>query len=147
MKCPNCGKDISEKAKFCKECGKPILSEIDPKWKWGSMIVSLVLLAFSWLGTYFDAMVHAYSYSVVPWIILFFVGCPLVIYLMYKERKVKIKYGRAWVIVPILLMLVGLSSPIYVYNSYSQYVLNYFFFGVVPAIIIDLLAMHKIYRK
>ena len=48
MKCPNCGAEVREGDKFCGECGETIRHKIGialaPKWKWGSMIASLVLV-------------------------------------------------------------------------------------------------------
>jgi len=133
MKCPYCGAEVREEDKFCGECGKPLRREIEiaPKWKWGSMIASLVLIFIFW-------MVALYYDGVVLWeeILLIF-GFPVTIYLMYKERTKKIKYGRAWILFPSLILLFSLDAW-----DIEVIFLGFFFFAI-PAIVIDVIYVYK----
>jgi hypothetical protein len=63
---------------------------------------------------------------------------------MYKERKAKINYGRAWIIVPILIII-----WVAMFGGYRNFMETFFIFFIlaVQAIIIDLYIMHKIYGK
>ena len=134
MKCPNCGAEVHEDDKFCGECGKPLRHEIEiaPKWKWGSMIASLVLVFIFWIICMVD-----YTYDEELLLILLIFGLPATIYLMYKERTEKIKYGLAWILFPILTLLFGLVgwSP--------EEVFIVFLVFAIPAIVIDFIYVYK----
>ena len=138
MKCPNCGAEVRKEDKFCGECGKPLLREIDPKWKWGSMIASLVLILFFWSwcvdGIYFRREAEE---LLILLIILLIFGFPATIYFMYKERTKKIKYGLAWILFPILILLFCLGwYPL-------LHALVEFLLFAIPAIVIDIIYVYK----
>jgi hypothetical protein len=139
MKCPECGfEGILEDEKFCGECGAAIRTEVSkwdlPKWKWGSLIASTVLVFIFWLF-----IVGSYR-SITEFLLgLAIFGFPVIIYLMYKERTEKIKYGLVWVVFPLLVWLFG---------SYSvDEMFPYFIFFVIPAIIIDMWYVRKLDLK
>jgi hypothetical protein len=119
MKCPECGFENREEAKFCGNCGKALLLEIEPKWRWGSMIASLVLLQIYYYLVLSERYYYYSGMSELEKIVLLF-GVPVTIYLMYKERIVNIKYGLAWILFPILIFNIG-----------------WFLTLVIPAIAID----------
>ena len=128
MKCPYCGAEVKEEDKFCGECGENLRHEIEialaPKWKWGSMIVSLLLVFMFGIGS-------MTTYSEEGLLILLIFGFPATIYLMYKERREKIKYGLAWILFPILILPFGLGT------------FEAFIVFVIPAIIIDVIYVYK----
>ena len=134
MKCPHCGAEVDESDAFCGGCGKPLRREIEiaPKWKWGSMIASLVLVLFF----YFLIIGETNAYDELSITLLVF-GFPTTIYLMYKERAGKIKYGLAWILFPILMLLLGLDA------EYSENVPSMFLWVAIPAIIIDVIYVYK----
>ena len=141
MKCPKCGSEgILEDEKFCGECGEVIRTEESkwdlPKWKWGSLIASTVLVFIFW---YF--IVDRY-YSYTEFLLgLAIFGFPAIIYLMYKERTEKIKYGLVWVVFPLLVWLFGTDY------SFEEKIFPYFIFLVIPAIIIDMWYVRKLDLK
>ena len=133
MKCPNCGAEVREEDKFCRENLRREI-EIAPKWKWRSMAASLVLvfIFFCWLNINADMEVELV-------ITLLIFGFPATIYLMYKERIEKIKYGLAWILFPILTLLIGLTSdPYHSEESFFQ-----FLWLAIPAIVIDVIYVYK----
>ena len=134
MKCPNCGAEVREEDKFCGECGKPLRREIEiaPKWKWGSMIASLVLLFISWI--FAGPIANSSEELLLPLLIF---GFPATIYLMYKERTAKIKYGIAWILFPFLILFFGLDS-----SEPEATILGFLFFAI-PAIVIDVIYVYK----
>jgi uncharacterized OB-fold protein len=134
MKCPNCNAEVHEEDKFCGECGENLRREIEiaPKWKWGSMVASLAIVFFIWLlvvtesSDYGIAVIH-----IVGGIFVF----PAIIYLMYKERTEKIKYGLIWILlVVVLYILDGLIADT---NGVLVIFLN------SPAVFIDLVYVYK----
>ena len=132
MKCTNCGAEVHEGDKFCGECGKALRREIEiemaPIWKWGSMIASLVLIFMFWMVV---------AEAVVPWEAILLIFCfPATIYLMYKERREKIKYGLAWIFYPFLIFLFGLDAR-------GPDIIFGFLFLVIPAIAIDVIYVYK----
>ncbi|MEA3281194.1 MAG: zinc ribbon domain-containing protein [Euryarchaeota archaeon] len=111
MKCPNCNAEVHEEDKFYGECGENLRREIAPKWKWGSMTASSVLV----LVFYFHIIeVMNASEGIMitdeALITLLVFGFPTTIYLMYKERAGKIKYGLIWILFPILMLLFGIDT-------------------------------------
>jgi len=138
MKCPNCGAEVHEEDKFCGGCGRPLQREIEiaPKWKWGSMIASLVLVLIYWIlcigGSFFGGI---YTHPVVLIILLIF-GLPATIYLMYKERTEKIKYGLAWISFPIL------TFP-FTLQPFPEDAFAVFLLLAIPAIVIDIIYVYK----
>lgn len=124
MKCPNpkCGYEkVLEDDKFCGICGISLRYEISPILKWGSMIASLVLLLYFWI----------FSFNTFLW-----VAIPVTIFLLYKERTTKIKYGPVWILFPILTLVFNLL--------YDYRVALRFFILCVPAIIIDLFVLKNL---
>lgn len=138
MKCPNCGAEVHEEDKFCGECGKPLRHEIKiaPIWKWGSMVASLVLVLIYWI---LCIGITLYTHLAVLIILLIF-GLPSTIYLMYKERTEKIKYGLAWISFPIL------TFP-FTLQPYPEDAFEVFLSFVIPAIIIDVIFMLSMFTK
>ena len=134
MKCPNCNAEVHEEDKFCGECGENLRREIEiaPKWKWGSMIASLVLVLF--FCFFIINVTNASEELMITSLIFFF---PTTIYLMYKERAGKIKYGLAWILFPILMLLFGLDT------RYSEDTLWMFLWAAIPAIAIDVIYVYK----
>ena len=146
MKCPHCGAEVNESDAFCGGCGKPLRREIEiaPKWKWGSMFASLVLTFIFWMLCLDE------SYNEVGLIILLIFGFPATIYLMYKERTKKIKYGLAWILFPIVTWFSGL--PYGWYSSYSGRLYDetpeafgVFIIFIIPAIVIDVIYVYYVY--
>lgn len=143
MKCHYCGAEVREEDKFCGECGKPLRCEIAPQWKWGSMIVSLVLIFSIWA-----TCIGTTEYGEDLLIILLIFVFPVTIYLMYKERTAKIKYGLAWILFPILLFFSGLPYGYYdyyygYYEDLTPIVFFIFIILVIPAIVIDIIYVYK----
>lgn len=103
MKCPNCGVEVHEEDKFCGECGEDLRREIEiaPKWKWGSMIASLAIVFYFWLSVVTGAITELVEIHVIWGIFAF----PAIIYLMYKERTEKIKYGLIWILLVVVLYI------------------------------------------
>jgi len=160
MKCPHCGAEVNGSDAFCGDCGKPlrreieiapsILREIEIRlnfiwkwrgltWKWGSMTVSLVLVFLFWaicidMTYYGDGLLT----------ILLIFGFPTTIYLMYKERTKKIKYGLAWISFPILTFFSGIP---YGWNFMGLYgtlgAFGVFIILIIPAIVIDVIYAYK----
>ncbi len=117
---------------------KKFPSEIDPTWKWGSMIASLVgILILSILTSPFE---NFYESEIIIYLFLsvLIFGLPATIYLMYKERKERIEYGFAWIFIPILMMLFGFFNR----DGPDVAILGFLFFGI-PAIIIDFIYVYK----
>jgi hypothetical protein len=56
---------------------------------------------------------------------------------MYKERAGKIKYGLAWILFPILMLLFGLDT------IYSEEAFWMFLWAAIPAIVIDIIYVYK----
>lgn len=142
MKCPNCGEEVREADKFCGECGKPIRREIEiaPKWKWGSMIASLVIVLIFWIICIAASFTgESYTDPVVLIILLIF-GLPATIYLMYKERTEKIKYGLAWISFPILTFHFTLEP-------YPDSAFEAFLLLAIPAIVIDVIYVIYVYKQ
>jgi hypothetical protein len=135
MKCPHCGAEVQEGDTFCGECGTklPIPTgriEENKYWKWGSMIASLVLV-FIWWSFVYSVWIRIPSsqlLSLLAWLIFAF---PASIYLMYKERTEKIKYGLAWILFPLILVF-------YVVVFKNTFPILFFYYAV-PAIVIDFL--------
>jgi len=141
MKCPECGfEGILEDEKFCGECGAVIRTEESkwdlPKWKWGSLIASTVLVFLFWSLFLFIA-----GYHVEFLLGLAIFGFPVIIYLMYKERTEKIKYGLVWVVFPLIVWLFGTDY------SFEEEIFTSFIFLVIPAIIIDIWYVRKLDLK
>jgi len=136
MNCPNCGAEVRAEDKFCGECGKPLRREIEiaPIWKWGSMIASLVLV-FMFYIICWDPGFRYQNYGEPVLIISGLLGFPATIYLMYRERTVKIKYGLAWILFPILIMLF--------FSNYDRTVSVLFSILVIPAIVIDAIYVYE----
>nr|AAU82847.1 hypothetical protein GZ1D1_34 [uncultured archaeon GZfos1D1] len=132
MKCPICGAEVREDDKFCGECGERLRPEIAPKWKWGSMTASLVLVFF-----FYFLIIGETNASAELAITLLVFGFPTTIYLMYKERAGKIKYGLTWILFPILMLLFGLDA------EYPENALSMFSLVAIPAIIIDVIYVYK----
>ncbi len=143
MKCPNpdCNAEVKAEDKFCGECGKPLRQEIEPKWKWESMIVSLVLIFIFGVLTITSAR-YAGQGQFLAFLLL--LGFPATIYLMYKERTAKIKYGLAWILFPILMLLFSVVDN-YSYRISDIFVL--FIVLAVPAIVIDIFMVKKYLQK
>lgn len=117
-------------------------SEIAPKMKWGSMIASLILILFYMLY-FFISSYHNYTKSPDYYSILFlshtlllFLGFPTTIYLMYKERTTKIKYGLAWIIFPILYQVI-------VHLDSNLTWLAVFIMLIIPAFVIDFIYVNE----
>lgn len=176
MRCPHCGAEVNESDAFCGECGKPLQREIEiaPSilrkikigltfiwqwrgliWKWGSMIVSLVFI-FSSCASCID---QTYKAEELLMILLIF-GFPATIYLMYKERTKKIKYGLAWILFPILTWFSGLPyghsyrpieyidgvltvSPYTRFTDQTPEAFFIFIILIIPAIVIDVIYVYK----
>ena len=139
MKCPECGfEGVLESEKFCGECGAAIRTDESkwdaPKWKWGSLIASTVLVFLFWL---FIAVDSDYAEFFLGLAIF---GFPVIIYLMYKERTEKIKYGLVWVVFPLIVWLFG-------DDYFFEDIFILFIFLVVPAIIIDIWYVKKLDLK
>ena len=137
MKCPECGfEGILEDEKFCGECGAVIQTKESkwdlPKWKWGSLIASTVLVFLFWF------VVCDYGYREEFLLGLAIFGFPTIIYLMYKERTDKIKYGLAWITFPLITWLFG--TP---YTFDGEIFIN-FILLVIPAIVIDIWYVRKL---
>lgn len=139
MKCPECGLEgVLESDKFCGECGANIgtnESKWDaPKWKWGSLIASTVLVFLFWLyildnsGTYTEDFLLG----------LAIYGFPTMIYILYKERTKKIKYGLAWITFP-LITLLG--------SNYWEDLIIISILLAIPAIVIDVWYVHKLKKE
>ena len=156
MKCPECGfEGVLDNEKFCGECGAnvgTIESKWDtPKWKWGSLIVSTVLVFLFWslpiigpqIGIYnaHDHYEHFFQYIMGFLLCLAFFGFPTVIYLMYKERTHKINYGLAWITFPLITLL------LFSFEGFSGDIFIFFIILVVPAIIIDIWYVKKLDLK
>ena len=154
MKCPNCGAEVREEDKFCGECGKPLRRQIEiaPKWKWGSMIASLVLVFIFWfvcmaivvdsipysLEDYEQYEQYIDQYLITSVTLLIF-GFSVTGYLMYKERTAKIKYGLGWILFPILILCLDLAVG---YES-ALWVCTTFLWLAIPAIVIDVIYVYK----
>ena len=147
MKCPKCGfEGILEDEKFCGECGEVIRTEESkwdlPKWKWGSLIASTVLVFIFWFFVLESIIEYIFFNTYKGFLLgLAIFGFPVIIYLMYKERTEKIKYGLVWVVFPLLVWL---------FFPKVSYVINpstYFIFLVIPAIIIDMWYVRKLDLK
>ena len=138
MKCPNCGFEVRAEDKFCGKCGKPLRHETEmaPIWKWGSMIASLVLIFIFWVACIY-ALLYEVELLVIKLIILLIFGFPATIYLMYKERTEKMKYGLAWILFPLLILLLSLG-----YWNIEIIFLGFLVF-VLPAIAIDVIYVYK----
>jgi len=157
MKCPNCGAEVREEDKFCGECGKPLRREIEfaPVWKWGSMIASLVLVFISWMDCINRTTAGVAGIYALQYLMMF--GLPATIYLMYKERTKKIKYGLAWISFPILTWFYAfpiltwlLGMPYMCWSEmtsdlYDCTVITFleFTFLVITAIVIDVIYVYK----
>jgi hypothetical protein len=141
--CPYCGAEVQAGEKFCGKCGKKLavskfLTDENKYWKWGSMIVSLVIILIAWVtgirNPYYDEiiyphdLVYPYSaylenstsyytdigsiypdYSFIFWGWL--IAFPIIIYLMYIERTKKIKYCLSWISLVVVLDLTYLLAP------------------------------------
>lgn len=127
MKCPKCNAEVHEEDKFCGECGENLRREIEiaSKWKWGSMFASLVLTFIFWMICLDE------SYNENGLIILLISGFPATIYFMHKERTGKMKYGLAWILFPILVLLFSLDAGGAAFGG--------FLFMAIPAIAIDVI--------
>ena len=72
MKCPNCGFENLEKAKFCGKCGKAMKT---PKMMWESMIASLVgiviVFFFGLMFFNFEAVIVGLIAGLLLWFIIF----------------------------------------------------------------------------
>jgi len=135
MKCPECGfEGILEDEKFCGECGAVIRTEESkwdvPKWKWGSMIAATVLVFLFWL----IAIDNSYFPEFLLGLAIF--GFPTIIYLMYKERVGKIKFGLSWIAFPLISWLFS--------NPFKEEVITYLILLVIPAIVIDIWYVRKL---
>ena len=85
------------------------------------------------LNIYYD---YEYSRGFLLGLAIF--GFPTIIYLTYKERAEKIKYGLAWITFPLIAWLFGTSYP------FEEDVFTYFILLVIPAIVIDIWYVHKL---
>lgn len=142
MKCPNCGAEVHEEDKFCGECRENLRREIEiaPKWKWGSMIASLLLVFIFWFLIFAETSWIYGGMDKKIFLTLIIFGFPTTIYLMYKERAGKIKYGLAWILFPILILLVVLD----VADAYErEFALWMFLWFAIPAIVIDVIYVYK----
>lgn len=133
MKCPHCGAEVDESDAFCGGCGKPLRREIEiaPKWKWGSMIASLVLVVAVWLLGVVDPIDDAILFIHIIWGVLAF---PAIIYLMYKERTEKINYGLIWILLVVVLWIL------------DGLIWDDMFVGIlfnIPAFVIDVIYVYK----
>ena len=141
MNCPNCGAEVPEKAKFCVKCGEPLRREIEiaPIWKWGSMVASLVLIFIFWIVCILIAMEMDPITPLILMILLIF-GFPATIYLMYKERTAKIKYGLAWIFFPIIIILLLYNSGLDPDDIFWRFLI------AIPAIFLDFIyvSVHKV---
>lgn len=135
MKCPNCNAEVHDEDKFCGECRENLRREIEiaPKWKWGSMIASFVLV-FIFIVC-LTAESDLYNGPIFMTLLIF--GFPTTIYLMYKERVGKIKYGLAWILFPILVFLFSL------YTEYTELAFWMVLWAAIPAIVIDVIYVYK----
>ncbi len=148
MKCSICGFENRKGAKFCGECGKPLITEVSSTLKWGSMIASLVLVLIFWYYCWNSSLYNPYAYysyatyAYTPLTILLLLGFPTTIILMYKERTAKIKYGYAWILFPIFSFLFAsfLQKP-------PGDIFAVFFIFAIPAIVIDYLYNQKDKKK
>ena len=129
MKCPNCGAEVRKEDKFCGECGNPLRPEIAPKWKWGSMIISLFLMFLFWLFS-----IDCYNEGIpIGWFIF---ALPAIAYLMYKERTEGKTYERLiWVLFPLILLFS-------VVEEIEAISIGFFIFAI-PAIVIDVIYVYK----
>lgn len=138
MKCPHCGAEVNESDAFCGGCGKPLRREIEiaPKWKWGSMIASLAIVFFIWSVVVTAASADMIEIHVIWGIFAF----PAIIYLMYKERTEKIKYGLIWILLVVVLyifeelVLSGSDGVILIFYN-------------IPAFFIDLVYVYKTSKR
>ena len=157
MKCPECGfEGILEDEKFCGECGAVIRTEESkwdlPKWKWGSLIASTVLVFLFWSFVAIFAIFLYVDFNNAGFQLgLAIFGFPAIIYLMYKERTEKIKYGIVWIVFPLLvalpLPLVFLGSMVGLFPYYpitGGRIFTYFIIFVIPAIVIDIWYVRKL---
>ena len=157
MKCPYCGAEVKEDDIFCGECGKPLRRrkieialplprkiEISSIWKWGSMIASLVLIFSIWA-----ICIEETYYGEELLIILLIFGFPATIYLMYKERAKKIKYGLAWILFPILTWFSGIPYGWYYYRFYDRTPETFAIFIIllILAIVIDVIYAYYVYKQ
>jgi hypothetical protein len=124
---------------------KKLPAKISPRLKWGSMIVSLVLMFIFWAVSSAIQLniieCRGYSNECEGWVLLKFLllfGFPAAGYLMYKERKTKINYGLVWILVPILTLIIGLDK-----NDEPNGLIILFFILAFPAIIIDIVYIYK----
>ena len=144
MKCPECGfEGVLDNEKFCGECGANIRTNDSkwdtPKWKWGSLISSIALVFQFWSVIFID---HSHYPSNPDFLIgsaLF--GFPLMIYLLYKERTQKIKYGFAWITFPLIIWF---FMFFFVGDYYKPTILLLVY--VVPAFVIDIWYIRKLYE-
>ena len=138
MKCPECGfEGVLDNEKFCGECGAFIRTDESkwnaPKWKWGSLISSTMLVFLFWF------YIFTGQESNTEFLIgLAVYGFPTITYLLYKERIEKIKYGLAWITFPLITWFFGYN---YAFQEFILYNLIYF---VIPAIVIDIWYVRKL---
>ena len=107
MKCPNCNAEVHEEHKFCGECGENLRREIEiaPIWKWGSMAASLAIVFYFWLSVLVQRIGGYHSEIAEIHMIWGIFAFPAIIYLMYKERTEKIKYGLIWILLVVVLYI------------------------------------------
>ena len=86
MKCPNCGKEISNDSLFCEYCGAKINFAVNnstdkPKVKWGLLILGIVMFG---VGGYF--MIE--SGSIIGILMLLVIG-GIIGFAAYRSGKAK----------------------------------------------------------
>jgi hypothetical protein len=120
--------NISEK----RDGEKKLPSKIAPKWKWGSMIVSLGIVIFFWfIGILESSASHDFTSIHLIWGIF---AIPAIVYLMYKERTEKIRYGLVWILI---------VSVLWVWDSFIWSDMITGLFYNIPAFIIDIIYVYK----
>lgn len=112
--------------------------DVSPKWKWESMIASIILLFYFMILCYEDLkrIQGALSYLIFYFYLFCFL---LAIYFMYKERTAKIDYVLYWVFSPILIVLFS------VFSGHPGIPFFLFVTLVIPAIVIDISLLEKIF--
>lgn len=124
--------------------------------KWGSLKAAYMLLFLFWGGGMYlistENMIFPMSeFRLIPLFIVIIFGFPVTIHLLYKERAENIKYGFAWILFPLLAVLVDLWC--WVPDRMAKFdpkgswapgnIFILFLIFVLPAFIIDVIYVHK----
>ena len=124
--------------------------------KWGSLKAAYMLLFLFWGGGMYlistENMIFPMSeFRLIPLFIVIIFGFPVTIHLLYKERTENIKYGFAWILFPLLAVLVDLWC--WVPDRMAKFdpkgswapgnIFILFLIFVLPAFIIDVVYVHK----